>query len=166
MMADLPSIERIRELFQYDPATGVVTNKVRRAKAAAGTVAGGPRGDGYWTLSIDGKTGVLMHRVIWALVTGAWPDGHLDHADLNRSNNRWVNLRLATPAQNMANRKAHADNVSGLKGVHFMAPGQWRARIYRNGKNHHLGVFRNPQDAASAYAVAAKSHDGEFARAA
>ncbi|MGU0171669.1 HNH endonuclease [Escherichia coli] len=41
----------------------------------------------------------------------------VDHINMIRSDNRIVNLRAATRAQNGQNSKTRSDNASGVKGV-------------------------------------------------
>lgn len=161
-----PTQARLRELFDYDPETGILTNKVRRAKAAPGREAGSTRKDGYLSLSIDCLMGQLAHRVIWAWMTGEWPADQIDHADGDRRNNRWANLRLATAAQNNANKKTRRGKAScSIKGAFFHSEtGKWRARIQVRGQQISLGLYDTPEDAGSAYLNAAQSIHGEFAR--
>jgi hypothetical protein len=42
--------------------------------------------------------------------------------------------------------------------------GKWLVQIKANGKRHHVGLFRDLDEAARAYAAAAYRHYGEFAR--
>ena len=51
----LPPVALLRELFEYDPETGELTNKVRRSSRLPGSSAGTTRPDGYKLLGIDGK---------------------------------------------------------------------------------------------------------------
>lgn len=157
--------ERVRELFDYDPHSGLITNRVRRAKAPPGAISTYRHICGYLAMSIDCKR-YLAHRVIWFWMTGKWPVSEIDHIDLDRNNNAWVNLREATSSQNRANRKAQRNNSSGFKGVTFHKPTRrWRAKI-KNGSHHfHLGLFERPEDAHAAYVKAAEQHFCQFARA-
>ena len=55
----------------------------------------------------------------------------------------------------LATKKAQRNNISGVRGVHWMADKQvWRAEICFKGKRRHLGVFRRLEDAARARARA------------
>lgn len=111
------------------------------------------------------KQAHLAHRVIWAMQTGEWPTLLVDHIDCDRSNNRWSNLRLATPAQNSHNRRLAINSLSRLKGVTFMAKeGKWRARIMVQGRSRSIGWHDTPEEAAAAYAKASAELHGEFGR--
>jgi len=48
---------------------------------------------------------------------------------------------------------------AGYLGVHGQ-PGKFRCRIYYEGKQHYLGVFKTKEQAAAAYDVAARQHRG------
>jgi hypothetical protein len=166
------SAERLRELLHYEPATGlffwlVVANDL----VHVGDVAGHVRANGYRLIRVDGW-GYPTHRLAWLWMTGEWPKASMDHADGDRANNRWNNLRQANKSQNGANSRRYASNTSGFKGVsrkrpsrHWRAP-KWLAQISVNGKVIYLGYFDTPEDAHDAYIAAAKKYFGDFARAA
>lgn len=100
-------------------------------------------------------------------MTGAWPRQFVDHVNCDRTDNRWSNLRDASPSQNARNIGKRRDNKSGFKGVSFHnRAGRYRAEIRVKGRTRHLGLFNTPQEASKAYEAAAKSLAGEFARAA
>lgn len=120
--------------------------------------------EGYVEVSLCGK-GYKAHRVIVALVTGVWPKDEVDHTDLNRANNIWENLRLATRTQNLQNKPLYKNSTSKLKGVTWHKKEQkWRAQIQVNKKKIVLGRFPTAKAAHIAYQAAAKKHFGEFAR--
>jgi hypothetical protein len=98
-------------------------------------------------------------------MTGEDPDIHqLDHINMNRSDDRWSNLRLATNAQNNQNRKTQANHLSSpYKGVKPNGR-NWMASIRANGVQHYLGTFRTPEAAHAAYVEAARRLHGDFAR--
>ncbi len=96
-------------------------------------------------------------------MTGEWPADQIDHINRIRSDNRWSNLRAATPQQNTAN-SFRVDNTSGKKGVTWnKQAGKRQAQICVNGKNYHLGRYNDIEDAAVAYSNIAKILHGEFA---
>lgn len=162
--------QRLRELLDYDASTGVFTRRVRASNSAAGTVAGSLRPSGYVAISVDDKL-LRAHQLAWLYMTGEWPNKFIDHVDLNKSNNKWDNLRLATKSQNMMNTTIRANNTTGIKGVSPYRAGEkygkpWQAAIGKDGKSFHVGHFATKEEAASAYARAAETLHGEFARTA
>lgn len=161
------SAEYVRRLFRYDPATGDLFWLVnRRGQTKAGDRAGSSNGDGQLRISIDGRK-FCVHQIIWLWVTGVWPEELIDHRDLDRSNNRWGNLREATKSQNSSNRGAAKNSKSGVKGVFWHAAGNaWCAQICVMGHRKHLGLFDTIPEAQAAYLKAASQFFGEFARAA
>jgi hypothetical protein len=148
---------RLRELLSYDPQTGEWRN--RATGRAVGTID-----HGYIRIKVDCQKH-YAHRLAFLYMNGEWPPQSVDHKDTNGLNNKWSNLRLATKAQNGANRGAQNSNRSGTKGVSFcVATGKWRADIKPAGKTINLGRFDSIERASEAYAAAAEKHYGEFAR--
>jgi hypothetical protein len=89
----------------------------------------------------------------------------VDHRDSDGLNNRRENLRAATGGQNSGNTRAHKDSASGIKGVRMHPRAhRWEARICSHGESRHLGLFDTAEEAAAAYAAAARAAFGEFAR--
>ena len=106
-------------------------------------------------------------RVAWELVNGPIPEGlFVDHMDTNPINNKLSNLRLATKRQNAQNTGKRKDNTSGFKGVQLTKQGRYRSKININGRQQYLGTFDRPEDAHSAYEVAAMKHFGDYANSA
>lgn len=155
---------RLRSILHYDPETGVWTNLVSRApNARAGAIAGTITKDGYHQIGIDGKF-YRSHRLAVLYMTGDWPSLDPDHKDGNRLNNKWSNLRPATPTQNQANRQISKNNNSGHNGVYWnKAERKWQAQIQINRKRVYLGRFDDLDQAAAAYKRAAIAAFGEFA---
>lgn len=153
----------LRELLHYEPSTGTFTWLVDKASTVkAGRVAGGLDGEGYIKIKINYKF-YLAHRLAWLYMTGAWPERHIDHINGERPDNRWCNLRPADKIQNGANRRTGKNNTSGIKGVRWCSiTDKWQARLRRK----HLGSYATKEEAAAAYAAAAKELFGEYARSA
>jgi len=157
--------ERLRELFNYDPETGVFRRRVTCSNRRAGEVAGS-FSHGYLRIGIDGRD-YLAHRLAWLHVHGVWPAGEVDHRNQTRDDNRIDNLREATHAQNGWNAGKRSHNASGFKGVSFdKRDRRWVAEIRHHGKRECLGYFDTPEEAHAAYVEAAHRLHGEFARAA
>ncbi len=89
-----------------------------------------------------------------------------DHKNGNGLDNQRCNLRLASDSQQGQNkRKKSGSSSSKYKGVSWIKEdNKWRARIKKNGKQIHLGVFKTEIGAAVAYNRAAKELFGDFAR--
>src|SRR4051812_34139236 len=96
--------QRLRELLDYCPETGVFTRRTKKGHERSGDVAGYRDTHGYIKLSVDYKR-YYAHRLAWLWITGVWPP-QIDHINRDRADNRLENLRVATPAQNAANRVA------------------------------------------------------------
>lgn len=159
------TVERIKKLILYDPKTGVFTwrNPISN-RLKAGDEAGFINDRGYVLVNIDGAK-YRGHHLAWFYVYGEWPAGKLDHRDLDRSNNRIDNLRPATDGQNQANRRAPINNTTGFKGVYWLKHhNRWLAKVVRNSKQIHIGLFATPEDAYAAYCAKVRELDGEFAR--
>lgn len=85
----------------------------------------------------------VLHRVIARADKGEM----VDHINGNRVDNRAVNLRKCTARENCMNRlvKGFHRNDKNRKSVRY------RARVRIDGKSVHLGNFKTPEEARSAY---------------
>jgi len=148
--------DRVRDLLDYDRATGALTWKESRGRVSRGQEAGGIGGHGYKILHIDGKA-YHAHRIAWLHVHGRLPPKHLDHIDGDRSNNRFENLREVSNAENQQNlKRARSHSKTGTLGV-SIHKGRWRAQIVVSGKAKHLGRFATREEAAAAYLIAKRA---------
>lgn len=158
--------ERVRHFLDYHPETGEFFYKNRFHQKLNGKPVKGTLLGGYFAISIDGKIRVA-HRLAWLYMTGCTPTETIDHKDVNKLNNRWDNLRLASRSQNKANCRKRVDSTSPYKGVYWGArQRKWGAHISCQGKRYHLGYFFKAEDASAAYMAAATKLFGEFARVA
>lgn len=160
----LISQSRLRSLIHYDPDTGEFKWIARRRGINIRKRPGRVRADGYLEICVDGRL-YTAQRLAWFYMTGQWPQGDVDHRDLDRLNNRWGNLRDATKAQNQANTLVRKSNTSGFKGVSLeRRTNRWQAQIRVHGVRKHLGTFDTPEEAGAAYANALTATHGEFGR--
>lgn len=170
----LPSREYLRECFDYDPATGVLTWKYRPRKhfidqhawakwntRYARTFAGRYH-KGYRAVRLDG-TNYFAHRLILKWITGEEPSASPDHRNGNQRDNRWENLRPATTIQQSWNARPKT-NPYGFRGVYQLPSGRYAARIRDHGRRCYLGAFDTAREANAAYEAAARKLHGEFFR--
>ena len=104
-----PTAQRLRELTDYDPATGRFT---RRTGPKAGKPFRKSRGKKPVRIKLDGKT-YLAAQCAWLWMTGEWPAGRVIHKDGNVKNDCWLNLEM--------------ENKSGV--YYDEAQDKWYARI-------------------------------------
>lgn len=155
--------ERVRELFEYDPDSGVLSWKgPRKGRQKQGLEAGFLISDGYQKVGIDGRR-YPLHRVVWLYVFGVWPEGQIDHVNGVRSDNRISNLRDVTAAVNCQNvRKARGSSKSGLLGASWHKQrNRFQAQIKVDGSSRFLGLYATAEEAHQAYLVAKRQmHPG------
>lgn len=162
MICPMITHERLKELVTYDPATGDFRWRVTRHSAVAGRTVGHTDVRGYVTLRIEYRK-YYAHRLAWLYMTGECPKD-IDHINMDKSDNRFGNLRLADRRQNMVNTPLRRDNQTGFKGVSVLPGGRYRAVVHVNGAPKHVGVFDTAEEAAEARHAAASALYGEFYR--
>lgn len=149
----LVSIDRIRELLDYDPETGKFFWRTSKGHVAAGSVAGTKSSNGYLKIGIDGRQ-YYSHRLAWVYVHGVWPEHEIDHINGIRADNRIENLREASRQENMQNGHSalKSGHSSGLRGVTWdKARGMWKAAVSHGNRHVFAGRFASCEDAHEAY---------------
>lgn len=137
------------EYFVADFESGLLYWKISPARnVKAGDVVGGLNGCGYIQVLLLRRR-YYAHRILWEMARGPIPGGlQVDHKNHKRSDNRLINLRLVTNQANQRNRSKQSKSVSGTLGVTWSERSRkWRAAIYINGKQIHLGMFTHLKDA-------------------
>jgi hypothetical protein len=125
-----PDLTDLRQLFSYEPDTGLVRWRVslnRRIKvgSVAGSLMKSGAATGYVFVMFRGRRHGA-HQIAWALMTGEWPT-LIDHWNCDRADNRWGNLRNVNHSVNAHNAKLRSNNRSGVKNVYLTKWG-WRVR--------------------------------------
>ena len=158
--------ELVRELLDYDPATGALTWRRRRRhwftsrgtwKSWNARCAGKPAFT--YVVRVGRLSGAifhqfyLAHRVIWLWMTGEWPS-EIDHKNRNAADNRWRNLREVPHQINLQNTSLSQINKTGRIGVCRTKHGSFRAQINVDGENIYLGCHKTLEAAAMARRVA------------
>lgn len=137
---------QLRELFDYDPETGILRWRVGKR---VGWPAGTKGKHGYLYVWIARTRNLRVHRVIWKWMTGDDPEITVDHIDRDRLNNAWANLRLLTWAEN-------ARNMEGSRATFHKASGLWACRARIDKMQVSLGYYRTKPEAEAAYIGAMK----------
>lgn len=154
MAKPILTAERLRELLDYNPETGIFTWRVpRQGIIKLGCAAGSLGTNGYIKICCDGWTH-LAHRLVWLYMYEEWPTYNMDHVNGMRNDNRRTNLRDVPHAVNMQNKRAPAANTSsGFLGVYPTPRGgrKFRACIGVNGTSVYLGCFLTAEAASVAY---------------
>lgn len=105
-----------------------------------------------------GRTCIRMSREILGLVAGDSRQG--DHINRDRLDNRRVNLRIVTSAENSQNVSRRRGR---FRGVSFhKASGRWHARVKLDGRTHSLG-YHDSEEAAGTAAAAFRAEHMPFA---
>jgi len=135
----------VKELFSYNPDTGVVIEKTRRRGCwkNIGDETGYAHVDGntmYLRVRVNGKQ-YSLHRLIWLYMTGRLPN-ITDHIDGNGLNNKWENLRSTDHSGNGKNRMKNSNNTTGICGVTWHKKcKKYQAQAVVNKKTIYLGLF-------------------------
>ena len=138
MKQTIEAASRLKEVLQYNPATGEFFRVANGVTKPTGTVTS----NGYRRLTVDGVQ-YLAHRVAWLFHYGDWPDDQVDHINRDRLDNRIANLRRVSNSENMANLSVRTNSKSGVPGVcWFERTKRWMVRMMVNGKVINIGYFK------------------------
>ena len=160
-MTNQLNLNYIRELLDYDPNTGYLTNKVKGIRRAIGKRVGGNtcNPEAYRSIRIDGIL-YLEHRLVWYHYYGTWPTSIIDHINRNKSDNRISNLREVTYSQNAINK---LPNNCLYRGVTLSSSGtKFKSQIRLNNILVYIGTFNSAKEASLAYESRAREHHKEF----
>jgi hypothetical protein len=153
--------DQLRLLVDYDPDTGHMLWKPRGSRRWNSNFAGkpafaNPSKDGYLTGRLLGRN-YKSHRVAWAISTGEWPSGLIDHINGVRADNRLDNLRVVDDAGNAQNQARRSNNTSGEQCISWFArDSKWWVKITKDRKQIHIGFFDKLADAIIARDAAYK----------
>ena len=140
-MSDI--LKELRDRFLYDPITGNLISFRYGNRVIKGQEHGG-----YLRVTHKNKN-YRIHRVAWALYYGSFPEGHLDHLNGDRKDNRINNLRIVTNRENNLNKSSH--RKGRLPGTFKTPSGSWVSQIGIKGATKYLGTFKTEAEAHAAY---------------
>ena len=155
-------VSRLFEMFTVDFTLGKLFWKVKSAnRIKIGDFAGTKRPCGHLFVQLDNRA-IAVHRIVWAMQHGQWPDGLIDHINQNPTDNRPENLRLSTKGQNRANiSKTFKNNKCGFTGV-VLRRKKYVAFITKDKKQKYLGSFNTAEEAHQAYIAAHRCIHSKF----
>lgn len=151
--------KKLHELLTYDPNHGVfywnTSAGCQKKLAEAGCV------NQYLYIKIEGKR-YPAHRLAFLYQLGdSFPHYDIDHKNGVKTDNRWLNLRLATRKQNTGNAKLREDNALGHKNIkQLFDTKKYQVRVC--GKSY--GCYSTLADAMTVADIARKEVFGEYAR--
>jgi hypothetical protein len=146
----------LREVLAYNPETGIFTWKFgNKRNTKPNQIAGSIHPQGYRFICIKNKHH-RAHRLAWLYVYGEMPKNQIDHINGIKDDNRIVNLRQVSHAENQQNKQS-------TKGYSWHKKRQvWEAYIKINGKKSTLGYFDKEEDAHLARVEAKREHHPFF----
>jgi hypothetical protein len=153
---DILTYEQVREMFDYDENTGILTWKIKHGHKHPGDEVGYME-YGYKILTID-KKDFFVHRIVWLRHYGKYPDQFIDHINGIRDDNRICNLRDVSQRENMHNKQRHREGRS-LGVFYNQWEKRWDARIFFEHKQYRLGVYDTEELALQAYKTAQEEID-------
>lgn len=158
----LLTYEAASEVIRYCPSSGVFYKFKRLKRRTNFRKTGAVFKGSYIRITINGRS-YRAHRLAFLLMTKSWPENYVDHIDRDGKNNKWCNLRQATPSENMMNRSVQKNSSTGIPGVCWIRKKKrWRAYIKVNREYIHLGLHRDIEDAIKARHEAEEKYFGEF----
>lgn len=117
------------------------------------SVEGRTKGKRPWTY-------VKLSRLVMNVTD---PDKVVDHINHNIHDNRKVNLRVCSVAENNQNKSKHLRKKLDYKGIYETETGTYNAMIGIDYKLVYIGNFKTQKEAALAYDSAARHFFKEFA---
>lgn len=136
--------EILKERYNYDPLTGLFTNRIHiNTNAPINAVAGTLTKQGYVRIAINKKY-YSAHRLAWLYYYGCWPQHTIDHKNQIKNDNRIDNLRDVTLSINCLNR-------GKPKGYTRQKSGRYIARTTVKGIEVCLGTYDTEKEAHAKY---------------
>lgn len=172
----LPSLDQLNNTFIYEESSGKLYWKDRPPTQEEdertyntwksrwrGKEAGAKHyANGYIEVRVNKKL-YKAHRLIWKMVTGQEPTKFLDHINGITSDNRFCNLREATPQENARNAKTWSGTQ--YKGVTYdKSKGDYIANFCIDDVTTTSRGFKTAKEAAVWYDEQVREVYGEFAK--
>lgn len=145
--------DRIKELVEYNPETGIFISLIDSGRIRKGKMVGTMRKDtGHLKITLDGFR-YPAHRIAYIYVHGdiLKDSDKIDHINRIPGDNRITNLRIATQQENMRNSITTNIGKAGFKGISPNGKNSYMAYISNGSKRIYLGTFQKRSDGIIAY---------------
>ena len=163
------SLEYLRTRIAVDLALGVVTwvNATAHHKRLNGSPAGSLRKPShgskrYVYIKVDGLALKRSH-LVYLFGAGSRPTNQVDHINGDSTDDRFKNLRDATPTQNAWNHKGRTKSSGLPMGVRALPSGRFHARLACNKQKLQFGPFDTAAEAHAVYQQKRKEYFGDYA---
>lgn len=134
-MADEITYEELHKRYLYISEAGILVNRKNNC------IVGNLNIHGYLQTRINNKT-YAIHRLIYCMQHGYFPENEIDHINRIRTDNRIENLREVSHSVNQRNCNT-TKSRTGVKGVNWVySDNCWRVTIGVNKKKINVGTFR------------------------
>ncbi|WP_175658227.1 HNH endonuclease signature motif containing protein [Burkholderia vietnamiensis] len=151
------SQEKLQSFLHYCPETGHFSYNTKTRYHNIGDEAGYINANGYRQILVDGGL-YYAHRLAFLYVTGSFPEHHVDHLNRVKTDNRWINLRDCTQAENNRNKSLRKDNKSGYTGVRWDERKQkWFGAFCHEYKSRYVGHYETAEQASKAVEAAKRA---------
>ena len=155
--------KRLKELVVWDNERRCLVWKedlpYRHGKK--GVVAGCKSSDDYWQIGLEGKR-YRRGRIVWLYFKGSFPDGHIDHINGIKTDDRIENLRIATIGENNLNRRSAKSKRKYDLPKWVMKHGdKYRAKV-QYGQHNFTVSCDTPEEAHRDAREFAQKHHGKF----
>jgi len=149
------TVERIRNVLDYNPETGALKWRIALSRrTSVGSEAGVKGTNGRRYVQVLGEK-LLAHRLIWFYVHGVWPTANISPKNGDYDDLRLENLREQSLSETSFKGFRATSNKSGIKGVSWSSnKNRWLAVITRDYRRYHIGYFITKEEAAAAYEAA------------
>ena len=146
----------LRKHYEYDAKSGALRNLRKGTILKGGSI----RNNKYLSLYVclkGRRRKVTMHRAIWGVYYGHWPEFVIDHIDGNGKNNHIENLRDCSQSDNLLNKELNwkLNHKTGVPGVYY------HQRMYYNKMHGKSMFFSSPYEAFFIGILCGKSYKAD-----
>ena len=152
---DIKGYEGLYQISNGGEVKSLKWNKTRILKPGVGS-------SGYLHVGLrkdKKRINKLIHRLVAKAFLQDWSESKdVDHINRDRFNNHIDNLRMASRSQNHRNGISRKGSVSKYKNVYWHKQNsKWQVRVQVNGKQKHIGLYSNEEEAGRAADEAARN---------